>query len=545
MGIDLLIENSRVFTGTSYEPQTTTIAISGNEIVAVGNDEVSELAGPETRRLDAQGGLVSPGFVDAHVHPIEGGLERMRCDLSAASTREGYLNLVARYVASVDDFWIIGGGWQMAAFPGGTPQASDLDAIVSDRPVYLPNRDHHGSWVNSKALELAGITRETLDPADGRIERDEFGNPSGTLHEGAAELVKKLIPRDTDQDRHAALLVAQKYLHSVGVTGWQDAIVGNYGGHTDTGDIYLAAAQSGELTARVELALWWDRHAGRDQLAALRQRREHLQHELVQARSIKIMQDGIPENQTAAMLEPYFVGGCPCAGQGSGISFLDPIELAAVVRELDADHWQVHIHAIGDKAVRDSLDAFAGLSRTGSVDNRHHIAHLQIVHPDDIARFAPLGVTATIQPLWATFEPQMVELNLPVLGDERASWQYPFGALHRAGAHLAAGSDWPVTTPNPWEGLHVAVNRTLRPSDADYTARQFFPEQALSLEIALAAYTSGSAWVNHDDAAGMLAPGTKADFVIANCNPFDNEPEEIGDTKAIATYVGGVEVFSI
>lgn len=545
MGIDLLIENSRVFSGSSYLPDSHFVAISGGKILAVGGDEVEEIATAQTRRIDAQGGLVLPGFVDAHVHPVEGGLERMRCDLSSASSRHGYLELVKAYAQSCKDEWIIGGGWQMAAFPGGTPQAADLDEIVQDRPVYLPNRDHHGSWVNSKALELAGITRETPDPADGRIERDSAGNPTGTLHEGAAELVKRLIPEDTDADRHQALLVAQKYLHSVGVTGWQDAIVGKYGGHTDTGDIYLAAAQSGELTARVELALWWDRHHGAEQLNHLRQRRQSLQHRLLRARSIKIMQDGIPENQTAAMLEPYFEGGCPCAGQGSGISFLDPAELTSVVRLLDEDNWQVHIHAIGDKAVRDSLNAFDSLTIRSSRDNRHHLAHLQIVHPADISRFAELGITATIQPLWATFEPQMLELNVPVLGDERASWQYPFGDLHRAGAHLAAGSDWPVTTPNPWEGIHVAVNRTLRPTDADYNPTKFFPEQSLSLETALAAYTSGSAWVNHDDDAGVLAPGKNADFVITDMNPFDNEPEKIGDTTTIATYVGGVEVFSI
>lgn len=545
MGIDLLVENSRVFTGKHYVPEMTSLAISSGKIVAVGSDEIHEMAGSNTRRIDAQGALILPGFVDAHVHPIEGGLERMRCDLSGASSRDGYLQLISEYAERCNDEWITGGGWQMAAFPGGTPQRTDLDRVVSNRPVYLPNRDHHGAWVNSLALQRAGITRDTPDPADGRIERDENGNPSGTLHEGAVELVKRLIPKDTDGDRHAALLVAQKYLHSVGVTGWQDAIVGNYGGHTDTGDIYLAAAESGDLTARVELALWWDRHLGIDQLDALRQRRKHLQHELVHARSIKIMQDGIPENQTASMLEPYFVGGCPCAGTGSGISFLTPKQLAEVVAVLDEDRWQVHIHAIGDKAVRDSLNAFEALGKTTHDENRHHLAHLQIVHPDDISRFGELGVTATIQPLWATYEPQMVELNVPVLGDERTSWQYPFNSLQRAGAHLAAGSDWPVTTPNPWEGLHVAVNRTLRSQDADYNPRPFLPEQAISLEKALAAYTSGSSWVNHDDSAGRLEPGKKADFVITDKNPFDNELGNIGDTRSIATYVGGVEVFSL
>lgn len=544
---DIVFENGSVFDGMRLLPSSTRVAIAGSTIVGVGAD-IDGLIGPGTRTVDLAGGLLLPGFTDAHVHPVEGGLERMRCDLSSGSTRDEYLAIVRSYAEANPDLpWILGGGWQLAAFPGGVPQASDLDAVVGDRPVFLANRDHHGSWVSTRALEIAGIDRNTPDPSDGRIERDSDGVPSGVLQEGARLLVSRFIPEDTDDDNYSALLTAQHYLHSVGVTGWQDAIVGDYGNHSDTGDVYLRAAKNGDLTARVVAALWWDRNRGAEQIPELVARRADLAHERFTAGSIKIMQDGIPENQTAAMIDPYLVPpGCRCGadGLGSGLSFVDPAVLGDYVSALDALAFQIHFHAIGDRAVREALDAFAEASRrNGPSANRHHIAHVQVVHPDDIARFAQLGVAANVQTLWATFEPQMVELNLPVLGDERAAWQYPFGDLDRAGVQLASGSDWPVTTPDPWAALHVAVNRTLSPDDPDFTPTPFYPSQALTLERALASYTSGSARINGHDSAGRLAEGLDADLVVVDRDPFALPAELISQTRTRETWVRGRQVF--
>jgi predicted amidohydrolase YtcJ len=544
---DIVFENGSVFDGTGILPPDTAVAIAGSRVLGVGTD-LDGLIGPGTRRVDLEHGLLLPGFTDAHIHPVEGGLERMRCDLSLASTRDEYLAIIRSYADANPDLpWILGGGWQLAAFPGGVPQASDLDAVVGARPVFLSNRDHHGSWVSTRALEIAGIDRSTPDPADGRIERDADGVPSGVLQEGARLLVSRFVPDDTDDDNFAALLTAQQYLHSVGVTGWQDAIVGDYGNHSDTGDVYLRAAKNGDLTARVVAALWWDRNRGIEQIPELVARRGQLAHERFTAGSIKIMQDGIPENQTAAMIDPYIVPpGCRCGadGLGSGLSFVDPAMLNDAVSALDALAFQVHFHAIGDRAVREALDAFAEASRrNGPSANRHHIAHVQVVHPDDIPRFARLDVTANLQTLWATFEPQMIELNLPVLGDERAAWQYPFADLDRAGAGLASGSDWPVTTPDPWAALHVAVNRTLPPGDADFTPRPFYPAQALTLERALAAYTSGSARINGHDTGGRIAPGFDADLVVVDRDPFASPAELISETRTRETWVRGRQVF--
>ncbi len=547
MSFDLLVHNAVVFDGHALRPELSAVAIRDGRIVATGGEELRDVATGSTRVVDADGGLLTPGFIDAHVHPIEGGIEHARCNLAGITTVDGLLDAVSRYAnANPDEEWILGGGWQMSTFPGGTPLAADLDRVVSDRPVYLPNRDHHGTWVNSAALRRAGITRETPDPADGRIERDADGNPTGTLHEGASELVKRFIPADTDDVKYRALMDAQRYLHSFGVTGWQDAIVGNYGGHSDTRDIYQRAADNGDLLSRVVAALWWDRERGLEQLDDLRAMRAAHTHPLFRPTSIKIMLDGIPENHTAALADPYRATGCRCSGDHRGISFLDADQLTEVVTALDADDWQVHIHAIGDRAVSESLYAIERAHTVnGTRDNRHHLAHLQIVNPTDVARFAATGTTANIQTLWATNEPQMVELNLPALGDERYGWQYPFGDLVAAGAHLASGSDWPVTTPDPWKALHVAVNRVLDVHDPDYNPNPLHPEHAMSLESALASYTSGSARVNHDDEAGRIAVGYRADFAIANRNPFGNDAVSIAETVNRYTYIGGVEVFAL
>lgn len=359
-----------------------------------------------------------------------------------------------------DRGWVLGGGWAMAAFPGGNPVAADLDAVVPDRPVFLPNRDHHGAWVNSRALELAGIHRDSPDPAHGRVERDAHGHPTGTLHEGAMELVSRCLPPTSVDEYRRALLEGQAYLHSLGVTGWQDAIIGAYAGMDDPGPTYLAAARNGDLTAHVVGALWWDRDGGEEQVAALVERRAQLTHGRFRATSVKVMQDGVCENGTAALAAPY-LDRCGHATTNSGHSFVDPQALRRYVRLLAQEGFQVHVHAIGDRGVTEALDAFeAAAPSSAGRDLRHHLAHLQLVGPDDVGRFAALGVAANMQALWACLDDQMVDLTLPVLGEERAAWQYPFGALHRAArgwsraatGRSAAPTRWPRSTSRSTAG---------------------------------------------------------------------------------------------
>jgi len=533
--------NGTVFDGHRYLGRADLLVEDGTVIEVAPGGFVTGLRPSSTNGVevvDLAGGLVSPGFTDAHVHPIQGGLERLRCDLSELSTREEYLAEVRAYADRYPDReWVLGGGWAMPAFPGGTPTAADLDAVVPERPVFLPNRDHHGAWVNSRAMEIAGLDASTPDPPDGRIERDAEGHPSGTLHEGATALVSRYLPRTSGEDYYAALMEGQRFLHSLGVTSWQDAIVGAYSGMDDPGSTYAKAAANGDLRSHVVGALWWERRLGVEQVADLVGRREALSGGRFQALAIKVMQDGVAENATAAMLTPYLDADGRETGN-RGHSFVEAGALREAVAALDAAGFQVHVHAIGDRASREALDAFEGTSP----DRRHHIAHIQVVHPDDVPRFASLGVAANAQALWACEDEQMTQLTLPFLGPQRAAWQYPFGDLHRAGARLVMGSDWPVSTPDPLQAMHVAVTRTAYGEQAE----PFLPGQAVDLETAYAAYTSGSAWINRRDeldGAGVLAPGAAADLVVLDRDPFAGPPDEIGASRVLSTWIDGETVY--
>ncbi|MEU4332529.1 amidohydrolase [Nonomuraea dietziae] len=540
--VDTIFIGGRVFTGTADAPVEAAVAVGGGRVLLVGDQEtVRASAGPDTEVVDLDGGLLMAGFQDAHVHPAFGGGQMLRCDLSAEHSVEGYLAVIAAYAeAHPDRTWVHGGGWSMDAFPGGTPTRQLLDKVVPDRPVLLTNRDGHGAWANTLALRLAGLDRDTPDPVDGRIEREPDGTPQGTLHEGAMTLVSGHVPVANAEEAYAGLLAGQAHLFSMGVTGWQDAMIGAFPGHPDNYDAYLRAAGESTLLARVVGALWWDRERGLEQIPDLVERRRTGQVGRFNATTVKIMQDGVAENFTAAMLEPY-LDGCGCATANSGISFVEPGLLREAVRRLDALGFQIHFHALGDRAVREALDALAGArTANGANDNRHHLAHLQVVHPADIARFAQVGAAANMQPLWAAHEPQMDELTIPFLGAERAALQYPFGDLLRAGARLVAGSDWSVSSPNPLWGVHVAVNRTVPEGEP---GEPFLPEQALTLAQALTAYTAGSAWINHlEDVTGTVEAGKYADLVVLDRDPFAGPPEEIGSTRVVRTYVEGTLV---
>ncbi|MCS0604377.1 amidohydrolase [Streptomyces sp. LP11] len=536
---DLVFTGGPVHTVDPARPRATSVAVRGDRIVAVGHDEVRDLIGPATEIVDLRGRLLVPGFQDAHVHPVGAGVEMGQCDLSDATGTEDHAARIRAYAdAHPDRPWITGGGWSMEAFPGGTPDRHLLDTVVPDRPVYLVNRDHHGAWTNTRGLEAAGITRDTPDPADGRIERDADGEPSGMLQEGAMRLVAVHVPSVTPDEQLAGLLRAQAVLHSHGITAWQDALLGEHASMADAAPAYRRAVTEGLLTARVRGALWWDRARGLDQLPELLRRREEFTVGTLNCHTVKIMQDGIAENHTAAMLAPYLTA-CGCASGNSGISFVDPRELADIVTRLDGEGFQVHFHALGDRAVREALDAVeAARSAGGRRDNRHHLAHLQVVDPADIPRFRALGATANIQPLWAAHEPQMDELTIPFLGRQRAARQYPFAGLADSGATLAAGSDWPVSSPDPIAALHIAVNRRQPGSDRPV----FLPEQRITLSTALAAYTAGSAYVNHLDDTGTISPGKLADLTVLDRDIFSRPAEEIAEARVRQTFVGGRRV---
>lgn len=546
----IVFRNGLVFRADAGRSWATAVAVRDSTIVAVGGDaEVAPYLRGADEVVDLAGRLLLPGFVDAHVHPVMGGLERMRCDLTGGRTLAEYQATVGAYVEDHPDRdWVLGGGWSMGSFDNGCPTAAQLDAVVADRPAFLPNRDHHSAWASSRALQLAGIDAGTPDPADGRIERDAAGNPTGALHEGAADLVERLVPPNTQADFDEALQVGQAYLHSLGVVGWQDAWVDVGAEGPSVHEAYLRAQAAGSLTARVVGCLWWPREtspeAVADQVAHFVKVREETAGAggRYDAGTVKIMLDGVVETWTAAMLEPY-LDRCGHPTDNTGLSFVGGELLDTVVTQLDAAGFQVHFHALGDRAVRDALDAVAAARRTnGTADRRHHLAHLQVVHPDDVRRFRDLGATANLQALWATHEPEMDDLSIPFLGDPRAGWQYPFGDLLRSGATLAMGSDWPVSSPDPLAAIHVAVNRVSPVAPQGTPA--FLPGQALPLPAAVAAYTAGSSYVSHlEGVSGTVAVGHTADLVVLDRDPFAGPADRIAGTRVDQTWVDGRLVY--
>ncbi len=547
-GAELVLIGGKIRTPTQPAGFAQAVAISGGVLLAIGADEeIRGLIGPHTRVLNLRGRLAIPAFGDAHVHPVQGGLESLRCNLAGLRTRQEYLATIAAYGQTLPrSGWVLGGGWSMPAFPGGTPSAADLDAVTGGRPAFLPNRDHHTAWVNNAALRIAGISERTPDPADGRIERDHDGSPAGALHDGAMRLVSDFIPPPSQQELTAALLAAQRHLHSLGITAIQDACVGEAAeiGVPDTFGTYRRAAADRLLTCRVTGALWWDRRRGLRQLDELQARRAAADGGgYFRATSVKLMLDGVCETFTAAMGAPYTDGhGHP--GGHAGKLFIAEDELAEIAARLADLGFQMHFHAIGDRAVTAALDALGKLPDVQRVSGRHHIAHLQFVSPPDIERFARLGVVANFQPLWACSDEQNERLTVPFVGPERAAWQYRIGSLVRLGSRVAFGSDWPVSSADPLQELHVAVNRMLSARlGAAGTAETTVPllaEEAIAVDAAVDAFTRGVAYVNHEEeAAGTLEPGKLADIAVLDQDIYAIPPGAIGSASVQLTIASG------
>jgi predicted amidohydrolase YtcJ len=380
---------------------------------------------------------------------------------------------------------------------------------------------------------MAGIDADTPDPPDGRIERRDDNEPQGTLHEGAPRLVEDLIPEDTPDELRAGLLAGQEYLLSKGITAWQDA-------HVDhrTHDAYRRLAESGELVGSAVGALWWRRDRGLEQIEELEQMR---MEPLGRYRpiTVKIMLDGVVENHTASMLEPYLDDdGRPT--DNSGIDFVEPGQLKEIVTALDRRGFSCHFHAIGDGAVRSGLDAVeAARLANGWNGTRHHISHLQVVHPDDVPRFRRLGVAANAQALWAQGGEDQEVLTWPYLGAERTAWQYPFGSLLRAGATLAMGSDWGVSTADVMDQIDAAVTRS---NHDQPDLAPLNPDERVTFLDGLTAFTAGSAYVNHlEGDRGTLSAGMLADLVVLDRDP--TRGGHIRDASVAITVAGGRVVY--
>lgn len=518
----------RVFTGEAATRFSEAVAVKNGAIIAVGSrSDVLAHYRSGTEVIDTQG-LICPAFHDAHVHVLEGSLFDLWVNLHDADPAD-YPAVVARAAVTLPPgAWVRGGGWTMSAFAGGNPDRHVLDTVARDRPVYLTARDGHSAWVNTLALRLAGIDSHTVDPVGGRIERDDRGEPTGSLHETAMRLVSSLLPEITAEEWSAALQLGQRYLHSLGIVGWQDARLSE-----PMLQAYLDAEQSGDLRARVTAAMHWDPRLGTDQIADLIRLRSLAHGPLVRAGMVKIFVDGVVENMTASLHEPY-----RCS-HSHGEPLYEPVALRDAVRTCIEAGFSVHVHSIGDAATTAALDAFAE-SHDPTSALRHQICHLQLVRPSDIARFAELGVIANVQALWACRDEQNVQLCQPALGDERFESQYPFGDLVRAGVVLAFGSDWRVSTPNPLPQIEVAVTR--RPP-GDTTTAPLGPEQSLDLTTCMLGFTRNAAYSAGIDAqTGSLTVGRDADIVVLDADPFTVRDHELGQIGVEATFFRGVRL---
>ena len=532
---DTVYHTGKLYTVNPDMPWAQAVAIRNGKIDFVGSDDaVRAYIGPDTATHDLRGRLMLPGFQDAHVHPLHSGLQALSCDVSEGASIADYRTTIAACVArNPDREWITGGGWSMAAFgPGARASKSILDELAPDHAVYLTSADGHSGWANSRALKIAGITNKTADPVDGFIDRDpETGEAVGSLQEGAMRLVEKHVPPPTFEERVAGLEYARDLMHSVGITSFQKA----YAAEPEL-EAYDHLDKMGKLNMRVVAALLWDPEGPVEQIETMKELRERYTHGNLRATSVKIFVDGVMENYTAVMLEPYLV-----ESGTRGTPMIDPGEMIEVVSDLAAAGFQVHFHSLGDGAVRYALDAVEEANkRHGDTDLRHHLSHLQVVHPDDHARFAELGAVANFQPLWAYADAYIVDLTLPFITEETARWMYPIKSLLDAGAHVAFGSDWAVSSVDPMPQIETAVTRV----DADSHATEVLnPEQRITVQQAIEAFTMGSAYVNHqEDVTGSIEPGKFADLIVLNRNLLEIKPENISDAKVVLTLFAGKPV---
>lgn len=500
------------------------VLIEGGQVIAIGPDALNQSA---DEVVDLGDSFLMPSFGDGHAHPIFAGRE-------AAGPKVNGLQSVQEIQAAVRIFagahpelpWIIGGAYEAAIIDGGDFDAHWLDEVVSDRPVVLHAVDHHTIWVNSKALEIAGIAAATEDPAGGSIARREDGSPKGTLREPEAfALILNHSPKNTiESDVRAIKYACAQYLKS-GVTYANDSWL-----EDGMAEAYLAAVKSGDLSIDMNISFLANPGEWRNNLAKIEALAAEFEpyKEQVNAKSVKFLGDGALSSGTAALLQPY-----DDQPGFSGLKIWEDAELFAAVKEFDARGFQIHIHAIGDAAIRQALDAFEYMQRENSSwDRRPVLVHAQLISPEDMPRIAALGVIANMQPLWMYLDPMNKELILPRIGEARNNQQYQLRTLIDSGARIAFGSDWPVTSEVPLEALFVPVNRVGASGGTAWS-----PEEAITIEESMTFYTSAVAYQNfRENELGKLEAGYKADFIILDKNPLKNS-----DVSIVDVYKSGIK----
>ncbi len=532
---DLVLTNGRIWTGDEKTPWAEAIAIKSNKILRVGKyAAIKSLLSKQTKVIDLGGRLVAPGFNDAHTHFLGGSLDLTEVNLNGARSLELMQTRVADYAREhPNESWITGAGWEYSSFPGQRlPTRADLDAVVKDRPVYLRAYDGHTGWCNSKALELAGVTRDTKFEGFGEIVRDQNGEPTGTLKEGAQSLVRHLVPNPSQAKQLDALRQGLQLAASLGITSIQNA-----SGSADDIALYQELLNRGELSLRASVAFSMGRNLPDDKLQQMIAFKNQYQgNAMLRASAVKFVLDGVIESHTAAMLEPY--------SDDPKIKG-DPAFTAEIYNDLvnrcSRAGFQIYTHAIGDRAVRMGLDAYEAIQKgLQKPDLRSRIEHLEVVSAADIPRFAKLGVLASMEPIHA--DPETIEVWSRAVGTERVNRAFAWNELQKSGAQLVFSSDWPATiSVDPIRGLHNAVNRKTiegKPPNA------WIPQQRITIEQALRAYTSAGAYASFEEKLkGKLAAGMLADIVVFSQDLFKIDPLKIHETRVVLTVFDGKIVY--
>ena len=537
---DKVFVNAAVYTVDADRSWAEAVAISGSEIVFVGSSrDAEELIGPDTDVVDLDGQMLLPGFHDSHIHILIGVMDEDECSVlrieTAAEVAE-QLKSCQQLAGIGNERWVIGGGWGEWLWPEANPQKGILDILFPDRPVYLESSFGHAAWVNSKALELAGVTDETENPAAGVIERDpETGEASGTLRDSAMLLVKNHLPPLSLEQRMRRVRAGIAMVHSYGITSVIEPGVD----WEILGPITTLADQD-ELNVRAVTSLSpinWQPGIFDDGVYEFLEQREQWRRPDVDVDSVKIYMDGVIEYGTSPLLEPY-----ADADYGYGEFFYEQEKVNEYFTRFDAMGLQVHVHAIGDAAIRRALNGFEAMREAnGMSDNRHHIVHLQLIHEDDVPRFGELNVTATFQSLWAYPDDAALELDVPMLGEERTWQMYPIASVLNSGGRIAGGSDYWVTDLNPLQAIEVAVTR-----QDPYTndGPILSADEAVDLATMIEAYTINGAYLMKlDDVQGSIEVGKRADFVVLDRNLFKIPSHEINEAQVTLTVFDGRTVY--
>jgi predicted amidohydrolase YtcJ len=535
--VDVIVINGKVYASDGGADLAEAVAIRGNKVIRVGsNREIQRLKRAQTVVVDARGGAVMPGFIDAHAHLISGGLSLDQISLGDAATVDEIKDTIRVWSeAHPERAWITGRGWYYQPFNGAMPTRQMLDALVPDRPAYLIAYDGHTGWANTKALKAAGITRGTKSPANGAIVKDSRGEPTGALKEAAMTLMTAAAPKPTEEDRLAAARAAIDEAHRFGITSVQDA-----GGGAGDLDLFDRLRKRKELTLRVYQALRADATLTEANLDELEQVRTRFADDpVLKTGAIKLIADGVIESHTAAMLEPY--ANRPAI---KGDARFTPEQLNKVVAMLDKRGWQIMTHAIGDAAVRMTLDAYQSAAKANPAPERgrrHRIEHIETIDPADVPRFGKLGVVASFQPVHATPSPTPGDVWSVNIGEARASRGWMWNSIARSGGRLAFGSDWPVMTLDPLKGLHVAVTRATQDGLPE---GGWIPSERLTLRRAIDAYTRDAAWASFDELRkGVLARDMLADIVVLTDDIFSGPASRLTTTEVAVTIVDGKVVY--